>query len=532
MNTQTNQINLKLGTRRSLLATAQSQWVAREIERLNPGVKVELVGIDTRGDKVLDVPLSSIEGKEFFVAELDDALRSQRVDFTVHSMKDLSLDRPKEFVLGAIPKREQPHDVLVYRPGLDKDLADGKISTVLIGTSSPRRLENLPAFLQEAIPYVKQNSVKLDLSSIRGNVNTRLSKLHETGEKRLDGVVLALAGLNRLCLDKGGAAEPIRKLMEGTRVMVIPLSESPTAPAQGALAIECLAQNESVREALSRLHDLTTEENVAAERSILAEWGGGCHQKLGATQFIHSELGEMMFIKGRTPEGKKVDSLDWVHPMKRAHAITVKAWNGFANRTEAKSVWLGLNSKELPAKQAIFVAHSRAVLGLEKDHSIAQKLCDSRIWTAGVDSWAKLAEKGVWVEGCAEGMGLSFIAPLLRSSLLQLSELSWSVLTHAKAAETIDSDFDSLPGKTKKIGTYRLDSESTIVVDEALKAAVSSATHVYWSSLAQARRLQSLVSSETVQCCGPGKTAVGLRQMGVSPVVFPTAKVWEEWIKE
>src|SRR5499427_5750721 len=112
-------MKLKLGTRKSLLAWAQSSWVARELERLNPGVKVELVGIETRGDKILDVPLQAVAGKEFFVAEIDDALRSRAVDLTVHSMKDLSLDRPAEFVLGANPKRENPRDVIVFGPSAE-----------------------------------------------------------------------------------------------------------------------------------------------------------------------------------------------------------------------------------------------------------------------------------------------------------------------------------------------------------------------------------------------------------------------------
>src|SRR5689334_20019725 len=110
--------NLKLGTRRSLLAWAQSSWVARELERLNPGLRVELVGIDTRGDKIQDVPLQSVQGKEFFVAELDDALRSGRVDLTVHSLKDLSLDRPPEFTCAAIPRRRNPRDAALFGPGV------------------------------------------------------------------------------------------------------------------------------------------------------------------------------------------------------------------------------------------------------------------------------------------------------------------------------------------------------------------------------------------------------------------------------
>src|SRR5690242_2122337 len=100
--------NLKLGTRRSLLAWAQSSWVAKEVERLNPGIHVELVGIETRGDRIQDISLQNVEGKDFFVAELDQALLSGEVDFTVHSMKDLSLSRPTQLICAAIPKRENP----------------------------------------------------------------------------------------------------------------------------------------------------------------------------------------------------------------------------------------------------------------------------------------------------------------------------------------------------------------------------------------------------------------------------------------
>src|ERR1700722_16267438 len=109
-------MSLKLGTRRSLLAWAQSGWVAREIERLSPGARGGLVGLHTRGDKIQDVPLQSVQGKEFFVAELDEALRSGAVDLTVHSMKDLSLERPSKFICAAIPPRENPRDVVLFSP--------------------------------------------------------------------------------------------------------------------------------------------------------------------------------------------------------------------------------------------------------------------------------------------------------------------------------------------------------------------------------------------------------------------------------
>src|ERR1035441_3787255 len=105
---------LKLGTGRSALARAQSAAVARELEQLHAGLKVNLAGLETRGDRILDRPLSSVQGKEFFTAEIDTALLEGEVDFTVHSYKDLSLERTARLRLAAVPRREQPHDIALF----------------------------------------------------------------------------------------------------------------------------------------------------------------------------------------------------------------------------------------------------------------------------------------------------------------------------------------------------------------------------------------------------------------------------------
>ncbi|NDG85863.1 MAG: hypothetical protein EBX52_12620, partial [Proteobacteria bacterium] len=212
----------RLGTRKSLLALAQSGWVARELERLNPGIKIELVGIETKGDKILDKPLSQIEGKEFFTAELDHALLRGDVDLTVHSMKDLSLERPEAFVLGAVPARELQHDVILFHETVIDRLRAGL--PVRIGTSSPRRLTLLPAFLKEALPrFSPEREPQIQFVEIRGNVNTRLSRVHEPEgtERKLDGVVLAFAGLERLMHDGPGALE-LTRLRARTLTMVLP----------------------------------------------------------------------------------------------------------------------------------------------------------------------------------------------------------------------------------------------------------------------------------------------------------------------
>jgi hydroxymethylbilane synthase len=499
---------LKLGTRKSMLAWAQSGWVAREIERLNPGVKVELVGIETRGDRILDVPLQSVAGKEFFVAEIDEALRARAVDLTVHSMKDLSLDRPAEFVLAANPKRENPRDVIVFGPSVLGALRAGR--PIRIGTSSPRRLENIPDFLRQALPRVGDRPAEPRLIEIRGNVNTRLSRVQEPegSERHLDGVVLAFAGLIRLWADEKGRTE-LERLFQGTRWMVLPLRECPAAPAQGMLAVECRKDDTKTREILAKIHDAASAEQVKTERQLLADWGGGCHQKFGATALRLEGLGELFYIRGRKPDEAFVDELRWLSGPRPQGA---RPWNG--------SEWRGSGLEPLSRpggiqREAIFVAHARA--------AVPKLLDGKRIWTSGTSSWFKLALQGLWVEGSAEGLGFEELLPTLGEGVLQLPPLSgWAVLTHDRA---LDGWSDG-PGGPEVIATYRVKAEYSAQARQA----ASQATHFYWSSGSQFDELGALAPQNAHHACGPGKTASYLRTKGIEPKLFPSVEEWKRWI--
>lgn len=505
-----SEVVLKLGTRRSLLAWAQSSWVAREVEKANSGVRVELVGIETRGDRILDVPLSQVQGKEFFVAELDQALQSGTVDFTVHSMKDLSLDRPETFRLGAVPRRENPRDVILFGPRVVEKIREGK--TLRIGTSSPRRLENIPSFLSKALPQVAPDKTpKLAFLEIRGNVNTRLSRVHEPdgSERQLDAVVLAFAGLIRLWNDEAGRAE-LTKLLEGVRWMVLPLRECPTAPAQGALAIECRARDGETLERLQKIHDSISARNVAFERRLLEEWGGGCHQRFGATCVAHERLGELFFVRGKKPDGSFVDELRWHAPsVTRAGA---RAWDGSAHRAENATVQLKNGAR---ISGAVFVAHARAVLSAEIDSTSA------RIWTSGTSSWFRLAEKGFWVEGSAEALGYEWLEATMREPVLGLpAAKDWTILTHESAVDGWRSGHI--------LATYRVEPK----FDKNDIESLQNATHVFWSSGSQFDALKEHAPRGARHACGPGKTAASLRMAGLKEVdVFPSAEEWRKWLK-
>ncbi|MET9250793.1 hydroxymethylbilane synthase [Nonomuraea sp. NPDC003709] len=239
---------LRLGTRRSLMATTQSQMVADDYTRLT-GRAVELVGVTTFGD-VTKAHLAQLGGTGVFVSALRDKLMEDEVDFAVHSLKDLPTKQDPRFTLAAIPARHDHRDALVG-PRKFADLAPG----ARVGTGSPRRVAMLSA-LRPDLEYVP----------IRGNADTRIGKV-TSGE--LDAVVLASAGLTRI-----GRDAEIAQIFE--------VEELLPAPGQGALAVECRSDRADLIEFLSVLDDPRTRSAVTAERAVLAALEAGCAAPVGA----------------------------------------------------------------------------------------------------------------------------------------------------------------------------------------------------------------------------------------------------------
>ncbi|MFD6419583.1 hydroxymethylbilane synthase [Streptomyces sp. NPDC060194] len=245
---------LRLGTRRSKLAMAQSGQVADAVRQLT-GRQVELVEITTYGD-VSREHLAQIGGTGVFVTALRDALLRGEVDFAVHSLKDLPTAQPDELTLAAVPPREDPRDVLVARDGLRfEQLPAG----ARIGTGSPRRAAQLNG-------YALAHGMRIETVPIRGNIDTRVGYVTQ-GE--LDAVVLAAAGLNRI-----GRSADITELLSTETVL--------PAPGQGALAIECAATSTELAAALAELDDPFTRAAVTAERALLAALEAGCSAPVGA----------------------------------------------------------------------------------------------------------------------------------------------------------------------------------------------------------------------------------------------------------
>jgi hydroxymethylbilane synthase len=243
---------LTIATRESALAMWQAEHVRSRLTSRYRGTTVELLGVTTQGDRIVDQPLAAIGGKGLFVKELENALRDGRADIAVHSLKDVPMDLPEGFVLGAISAREDPRDAFVSaRFAALSALRAG----ALVGTSSLRR----EAQLRERHPGLR-------IEALRGNVHTRLRKLDEG---RYDAIILAAAGLKRL-----GLGTRIRALLDA--------DESLPAPGQGALAIECRADRSDLLQALAPLADRGTTLATSAERAFSRALGGSCQTPLAA----------------------------------------------------------------------------------------------------------------------------------------------------------------------------------------------------------------------------------------------------------
>lgn len=256
-------MTIRIATRGSLLARTQSGHVADAL-RAASGRDVELVHVSTHGDVDQTTPLASFGGVGVFVAAVREAVLRGDADVAVHSLKDLPTQPAEGLVVGAVPERQDPRDVLVARDGLTLDsLPQG----ARVGTGSPRRAAQLLALRPD-----------LDVVALRGNVDTRVRAVTDGA---LDAVVLARAGLARI-----GRLEVVTQEI-GTDQML-------PAPAQGALAVECRGDDAAVLDALRLLDDAPTRVAVTAERALLAQLEAGCSAPVGAYATVSGTGDELL----------------------------------------------------------------------------------------------------------------------------------------------------------------------------------------------------------------------------------------------
>jgi hydroxymethylbilane synthase len=276
-------VRSRIWSPRVVIATRESPlalWQAEHVQGLlrQQGAEVDLLGMTTRGDQILDRTLSKVGGKGLFVKELEVALLEGRADLAVHSLKDVPMELPPEFELAAVMTREDPRDCVVStRYAALEEMPAG----ARIGTSSLRR----ELMLRARFPH-------LAIQSIRGNVGTRLAKLDRA---EFDALVMAAAGLKRL-----GLADRIRQ--------IIPTTVSLPAPGQGALGIEVLRAHPTVRFLLAPLDDPSTRAATAAERGVSRGLGGSCQVPLAAYAEVEGSDLRLRALVGNAATGEFVET--------------------------------------------------------------------------------------------------------------------------------------------------------------------------------------------------------------------------------
>lgn len=466
-------MRLRILSRSSALAVAQAQEVARALGWPS-GASVDFLTRESLGDRESEMALARSSEKGLFTADLSDALVAGDADIVVHSWKDLPIEARSDTVVAGTLPRADVRDLLL----VPRDVVRRAPTTLRVLTSSPRRRWQVSRSLAPLLPWRFGSISPLD---IRGNVPTRLDKLLR-GDG--DALVVAKAALDRL-LGPHAAADAraaVRRALESCSWTVLPIRTFPAAPAQGALAIEVAAARSDLVELVGHVSDRSTYDACRTERQVLASVGGGCQEALGAT-VLHRSYGTITSVQGRHPNGSEIErwSLESTQPL--------------PPKSEGRLIWPGPGEQfsGVRAPRKTDVPSPARALWVTRADALPEGLAlsdETLVWTPGERTWRALAARGIWVNGCADGLG---DAEAPGADALAGQPLTWRVLTHGRS------------GRDGAIPTY--DVHYTFPLD------LGSRTHFFWTSgsafLAAVERYPEI--RHGWHASGPGRTAQVIR---------------------
>ena len=493
-------MRVTLASRRSELARIQAYQVGDALRLAAPHTEISYSFHESLGDRNQNDPLWQMPEKGVFTQDFREGLLRGDFDLVVHSWKDLAIEDDPETEIAATLPRADARDLLLVPGSRWPEIARTGAMSIL--TSSPRRSYNLNSFLGTALPAQLR---KVNFIDVRGNVPTRVRKLFQLNA---DGLIVAKAAIDRLLeaeqYEFAATRAELRSALAQCLWMVLPLSANPSAPAQGALAIEIARSRPELRELLAPINCVDTLTSVAREREILRGYGGGCHQKIGVS-VLRRPFGEITFLRGVTDDGRTLDSCSLRSSKPRPSKIPKdQLWPLKSSATD----WFTRERiPAAPAKltSALWVAKGDA---LPNDWRVEP---GQIVWASGAQTWQRLAQRGVWVNGCAESLG-EHESPDIET--LVGGAVSWQKLTHADGYT--DGAMPALP-------TYRL-------VPKNGDLNLGGKTHFFWksgSSFEYALSLNPWLKQMT-HSCGPGNTQRILERNGIEPFVFLDHSQWLE----
>lgn len=412
------------------MARLQAYMVGDALKEKDPTLQIEYRFKESLGDKNLTDPLWKIPEKGVFTEDFYGELLRDETDMVVHSWKDLPTEPKDDTVIAATLPRADQRDLLLVKKSHLTKIRDSRRLNLF--SSSPRREYNLTGFLKEHLPF-PLDAVKFE--SVRGNIPTRVRKLLESADT--DGLIVAKAALDRLLTAPQAEFAEVQGLLRGyleqLNWVVLPLGINPNAAAQGALAVEILKSRKDLKETLNTIHHEETFFCAQKERDILSSFGGGCHQKIGVA-VLARPYGHLTLLKGLTVGRKVLDERILDLKQKPPQFLYEDLW-----ASEVKADRQALPQYTIPAgTRALYVARSEA---WPADFSWSDF-----VWTAGLKTWKNLAQKGIWVHGCAESLGEQEEA---RLDILAGAKLTWAKLSH-------EEGYASKQENLKLVPTYKL----------------------------------------------------------------------------
>lgn len=507
---------IRIAARQSDLARLQAYHVGEKLEKAWPDVKVEYAFRASLGDINQNDPLWKMPEKGVFTEDFLRDLREGSADLVVHSWKDLPIEDRQDTLIAATLPRADARDLLLFRK--DRLPTARTTGQVRVLTSSPRRAYNLDPFLRAHLPF-KVNEIAFE--PVRGNIPTRLKKLLA---QDVDSLIVAKAALDRLLEAEKPEFDEVRRVIRETlaqtQFMILPLSANPTAAAQGALAVEIRRDREDLKALLKAIHCEQTYQCVTRERRILADFGGGCHQKIGVS-VLRREYGEICFLRGLTDGGEVLNRIELTAPHAQPRAENAEAI--FPKSSEEEGLFY--EREELPREHWAWIENEK-YLWVARESAWPKGLqvgSDTIVWSAGLRTWAKLAERGIWVNGSSESLGAEE-EPTGIETLVSAKSVPWVKLSH------VDADFYHGESVKFRAGvTYRLRAR------EGLRVNLSGRTHFYWSSAsAFARALEIEPEIRTGHhACGPGATSRYIRKVlgpEASLAIYLNADDWRKAI--
>jgi hydroxymethylbilane synthase len=473
-------VRLKISSRKSDLARLQAYQVGESLQKQNPDLEIQYNFRESLGDKNLTDPLWKMPEKGVFTEDFVQDLLDGSTDLVVHSWKDLpTAPRNGTAIVATMPRADQRDLLLFKRSDIGKVLATKKIK---IFSSSPRRAYNLAPFLKNHMPF---NLSDVEFCNVRGNIQTRVRKLMEDPE--VSALIVAKAAIDRLLSTAVDEFLPTQIFLESCLQsldwMVLPLSVNPNAAAQGALAIEIKQGRDDLTQLLKSIDCPQTFASAEKEREVLASFGGGCHQKIGVA-VLKRAYGEVFFLKGFTDQAVILDEEKIIRP---------------SDPKKFPASLLG-SSKELPVIRektlSIEIPPEITALWVAKAEAFPANLnfvgC---LWTAGLQTWQKLADQGHWVHGTAEGLGEDEDPQI---EILAGAPLKWAKLTHGAAPVRTDK---------QNFATYQV---SVTTANWRMGSRESFFWHSGSQFLAALSKEPGLKNK--LHACGPGNTYKILRE--------------------